>query len=144
MQQLMGCWQIKATTFPMWLSVKRSKPTITYGQIANKPQCLSDLVTYQTNHGRTKKIKGVDHLKGEVFEWRGRGLLKPLTSRWQIVFLEEDLLVIRFSASLFTPAGVDLLVRDGAKFQGLEKLSAAPGAIGLTDEEARQLIWLLP
>lgn len=140
-KQLPGTWLIKGTTFPMWLSNKRNTPRITYRVLKKKPLKLLDLVEYEKK-GKTKQIKGVDYQIKKAFLWRGNGLLKILKSRWEVVTIKGDVLVIRFAPSLVTPAGVDILVREGATVPDLAKRVVQHCAVfGLTTEEIRKIQW---
>lgn len=140
-RELEGKWLIKGTTFPLWLTPKRKFPRITYRLLNKNPLKLLDLVTYEKN-GKTKMIRGIDEYKHPEFVWRGVGLLKVLSSRWQVVTLKGDVLVIRFEKSLVTPAGVDLLIRSGAKIPRLrERVMENYESFGLTLEERNALEW---
>ena len=139
--QLEGTWEIKGTTFPMWLSNKRKNPRITYKKTEKNAVELLDLVEYEAK-GKTKQIKGIDHLAGEQFIWRGIGVLKVLSSRWQVVTIKGDVLVIRFEKSLVTPAGVDVLIRKGTTVPNLrERVLIHYESFGLTLKESNELQW---
>lgn len=140
-KQLSGTWLIKGTTFPLWLSNKRDMPRITYRVLEKEPVKLLDLVEYEKK-GQTKQIKGVDYQEEKGFLWRGNGLLKVLKSRWEVVSIKGDVLVIRFAPSLVTPAGVDILVREGVVVSDLAKRVVQHfDVFGLTAEEIRQIQW---
>lgn len=112
--ELEGTWHIVATTFPMWLSGKRTSPTFTY---TRRGDVLEDDVAFRTGSGGTKHIRGIDTPTGPTaFEWRGNGLMRLLSSRWQVTHLAEDRTwaVITFDKTLFTPAGVDVITRAAA------------------------------
>lgn len=139
--QLEGTWEIKGTTFPMWLSNKRKNPRITYKKTEKNAVELLDLVEYEAK-GKTKQIKGMDRLAGEQFVWRGIGILKVLSSRWQVVTIKGDVLVIRFEKSLVTPAGVDVLIRKGTTVPNLrERVLTHYESFGLTLKESNELQW---
>ncbi len=139
--QLEGTWEIKGTTFPMWLSNKRKNPRITYKKTEKNAVELLDLVEYEAK-GKTKQIKGIDRLAGEQFIWRGIGILKVLSSRWQVVTIKGDVLVIRFEKSLVTPAGVDVLIKKGTNVPNLRKrVLAHYESFGLTLKESNELQW---
>lgn len=139
--QLEGTWEIKGTTFPMWLSNKRKNPQITYKKTEKNAVELLDLVEYEAK-GKTKQIKGIDRLAGEQFIWRGIGVLKVLSSRWQVVTIKGDVLVIRFEKSLVTPAGVDVLIRKGTNVPNLwERVLTHYESFGLTLKESNELQW---
>ncbi|MDI1463214.1 hypothetical protein QEZ54_19725 [Catellatospora sp. KI3] len=118
-EALPGRWRVLATTFPMWRSGRRLQPTFRYGLVADEPLTLSDEVTYRTRGGATKRIVGVDRFDPAtgVFTWRGRGWLLVLSSRWQVEHLSDDrnLIVLSFARSLVTPAGLDVIGRDGVE-----------------------------
>ncbi|GAA0558485.1 hypothetical protein GCM10010172_46870 [Paractinoplanes ferrugineus] len=118
-QTLPGRWRVLATTFPMWLSGRRLDPTFTYETLPGEPLRLSDVVTYRTRQGATRRIAGVDRLdeRSGVFTWRGRGVLKVLSSRWKVEHVSDDgdLVVLSFERSLVTPAGVDVIGRGPAR-----------------------------
>ncbi|MBP1046259.1 hypothetical protein I6N96_08175 [Enterococcus sp. BWM-S5] len=144
-EQLSGRWLIQATNFPMWLSEKRRKPSITYGLLAVEPLTLSDRVEYRNAKGKRKIIKGVDTAieYGQSFKWRGEGILALLSSRWDIVAIEDNILVIRFEKSLVTPGGVDVLVREHTAVCDLKlELRESLDTYGLSIEEFRSLSWL--
>lgn len=144
-EQLPGRWLVQATNFPMWLSEKRRNPSITYGVLAEEPLTLSDLVEYRDPKGKIKCIKGVDIAveAGKGFKWRGEGILALLSSYWTIVTMEENILIIRFEKSLVTPAGLDVLIREGTTICDLKlELRESLENYGLSIEEFRSLSWL--
>lgn len=115
---LPGQWRVLATTFPMWLSGRRLRPMFRYGLLAGDPLTLSDEVTYRTRGGAEKRIVGVDRFDpaSGMFVWRGRGLLRVLSSRWRVEHLtgDRELIVLSFAKSPVTPAGVDVIGRGDA------------------------------
>lgn len=143
-EQLSGRWLIQGTNFPMWLSEKRRNPSITYGLLATEPLTLSDLVEYHNAKGKRKHIKGVDTaVASGSFKWRGEGVLALLSSRWDIVTIKGNILIVRFEKSLVTPAGIDVLVREGTMVCDLKlELRESLESYGLSIEEFRSLSWL--
>lgn len=141
---IQGKWLIQASNFPMWLSGKRLNPSITYQAIPNEPEQLLDLVEYQKHNGKRKSIVGIDTAVQKGFEWRGKGILKLLRSRWSVAGMKETILVIRFEASLVTPAGVDVLLKDDAdKHTNVKEILANSfEEFGLTSAEFDSLTWL--
>jgi hypothetical protein len=142
---LAGTWRVRASNFPLWLGGKRFEPRFGYRVRAERPLRLDDEVSYLDRAGKKKYVRGVDHWTGEEFVWRGVGLLSLFTSRWTIAGLSDDgsILVIRFSRSLATPAGVDVLERDGEQNPDLR--SAVAGhihSLGLSDADHASLHWL--
>jgi lipocalin len=108
---LLGRWQVVATTFPMW--EKRCDVTFTYG--ADSPTTLTDRVGY-TEGTTAEVILGVDTQHAEVpthFTWQGLGLLSLFHSEWDVVAVAPDAswVVLTFGATLATPAGADVISR---------------------------------
>src|SRR4051794_35338293 len=103
---LPGQWRVLATSFPMWLSGRRLRPTFTYDPRPGSPLTLGDVVSYRTRSGAVRQIAGVDRFDAGtgVFTWRGRGVLAVLTSRWRVTHLSDDrdLIVLAFERSLLT------------------------------------------
>ena len=140
--QLDGTWTIKGTTFPMWLSEKRKHPRNTYKRTEKKTVELLDLVEYEAN-GKTKQIRVIDRLAGDQFVWRGVGMLRLLSSHWKVVTMKGDLLVIRFEKSLVTPAGIDVLIKEGTEDPSLrQRVMENYESFGLTLKECKELQWL--
>jgi hypothetical protein len=142
---LPGDWAIGATNFPMWLDGSRLSPKFSYELLAEDPLELGDRVSYVTASGKAKTIVGVDRLRGDEFVWRGKGLLAAFTSRWSVAGVGPDgrFLVIRFSKSIATPAGIDIVVAAGVDSHGLRTLVAsAAHEYGLSPEEFASLTWL--
>ncbi|KAF3025609.1 hypothetical protein E8E14_012646 [Neopestalotiopsis sp. 37M] len=80
---------------------------------------FDDLVEYEKG-AKLKNVKGIDTVKGPGdFLWRGKGLLKPITSKWEVLGWGlgqplasgdvERWMVIWFAPTLFTAEGVDIL-----------------------------------
>ncbi len=140
---LPGRWTITATNFPMWLTGERRQPTFEYGVLRDDPLVLSDVVSYTDAAGKVKTIRGKDRWRGHHFTWRGAGPLSLVTSNWAVIRADEDLVTLRFEKSLASPAGVDIIAREGMDSSGVRAFVAAdPAAFGLTIEEFASLTWL--
>lgn len=140
---LPGTWTIVATNFPMWLTGQRLEPRFTYELVTQSPLVLSDDVSY-VEEGEEKHILGQDTLRGDEFVWRGRKLLRLVSSRWSVAGVSDDgdIAVVRFSKSLATPAGVDIIVREGTSHPEVRRTVAhATDDFGLTPEEFGSLTW---
>lgn len=144
---LVGTWHIVETNFPMWLSGKKTGPTLNYTPAhapSGRPSRLEDVVRY-TAGGRQKEIEGVDTqdpAHPAHFTWRGRGLLALLTSDWYVVRLDRGVgaMAIYFTATLFTPRGMDIACRSSQPEPGVvEALRAAASAIPGLDEQVATL-----
>ncbi|MFI5663816.1 hypothetical protein [Streptomyces sp. NPDC051684] len=119
--RLTGTWHIVCSSFPMWQGERRTSATFTYAPLpggSSGAQKMSDVVRYRIRNGRRRRIRGVDTRltgrAGSVYRWRGRGVLRVLSSEWEVreVGADDAWAVIVFSRSLVTPAGVDVVVRD--------------------------------
>lgn len=142
---LPGTWVIAATNFPMWLTGERVDPTFTYGLVSTDPLVLSDEVAFTTSEGEAKTILGQDTWRGEEFVWRGKGILKVAKSRWSVSGMSEDgnVVAIVFSKSIATPAGIDIVVREGATVDEPRTMIARDTErFGLTPENFGSLTWL--
>ena len=142
---LPGEWMIGATNFPMWLKGDKLSPSFEYRDRGESPLSLADTVAYLTAEGERKTIVGVDRWKAGRFVWRGKGLLTPFTSTWSVAAASDDgeFAVIRFSKSLATPAGVDVIARAGVDPHELRAAIAADTAgYDLEHEEFASLTWL--
>ncbi len=91
---LAGTWFICFSNFPMWTKGDKTNPTFHYEIVQNKKNnpVLSDEVRY-LKKGKAKFIKGFDTQSSSdstAFVWRGKGLLKPLSSNWKVVLRDEE------------------------------------------------------
>ena len=162
---LSGTWRVGATNFPLWLSGDRLRPRFNYALKTADPLVLHDRVTYTTAQGVEKTVSGVDRLHtdrsrrdqrkgdqhgvdqhgGNIFVWRGTGLLRLVTSRWAVVGATEDsnVMVIRFVKSRLTPAGVDVVLREGTDSHAFRtQVAGLSSSLGLTHGELASLTWL--
>ena len=118
---LTGTWFICFSNFPMWTKGDKINPTFNYEIMENRKDnnMLSDEVRYIKN-GKEKSIKGIDTQSASdstAFVWRGKGLLKPLSSKWKVALIDEEngeWAVIYFSKTLFTPEGVDIISKNNS------------------------------
>ena len=144
---LPGRWSIAATNFPMWLKGDRTEPHFSYELLAQHPLVLSDDVSYLDAEGELKHIIGTDTFAWDEFRWRGKGLLRFFASHWSVSGISPDgsVAVIRFSKSLATPAGIDIIVREGTEVPELRAMIArTTEAFGLSPEDFGSLTWLVP
>lgn len=113
-RSLEGTWRVEGTTFPMWLDGTKQSPRFTYANF-DGPR-MDDTVSYEQN-GVTETIEGVDTQHPTVpthFTWTGRGLLGLFKSEWDVVYVDarDRFVIITFSKTLATPAGLDVIARD--------------------------------
>ena len=146
---LPGAWIVAATNFPLWLSGQRRAPRLDYGLISREPLVLSDDVAFTMgpgkHEGKKKHILGRDAFKRDEFVWRGTGVLTLLTSRWRVTGVSDDgsIVVTHFTQSIGTPAGVNIIVREGAMQPEVRAVIAhATDDFGLTPEQFASLSWL--
>lgn len=113
LEWLEGTWSVTHSTLPMWRKAKNVR--ITYKILPG--ELLDDTVesvpTQKSWMPQPREIKGVDTPDGEgAWAWRGRGLLKVASSRWEVLGWGERggerWVVTWFAPSLFTPAGLDV------------------------------------
>lgn len=144
---LPGTWAVAASSFPMWLRGEKLNPTFTYTMLGTAPLVLDDDVAYSTPDGKLKHVLGTDTWRRDGFQWRGKGLLRPLSSRWSVSGVTKDgtIAAIRFSKSLVTSAGIDIIVREGATPPEPRAMVAiASERFGLSAEDFATLTWLDP
>jgi hypothetical protein len=144
-EYLPGTWTIKATNFPMWLKGDRLSPRFTYGVISQDPFVLSDDVSYLTAEGEEKHVIGTDQETPHGFVWRGKGWLRFFASHWSVAGAnpEGTVLVIRFEKTRVTPAGLDIIVREGVEVPELRTLVAHNTEhFGISAEDFASLTWL--
>lgn len=138
----MALGQSKVRRFLCGCLRKENIRRITYKRTEKKTVELLDLVEYEAN-GKTKQIRGIDRLAGDQFVWRGVGMLRLLSSHWKVVTMKGDLLVIRFEKSLVTPAGIDVLIKEGTEDPSLrQRVMENYESFGLTLKECKELQWL--
>ncbi len=123
LKELEGSWYINYSNFPMWLKGHKTSPSFNYTLLnKNSFSYLIDEVKF-TKKGKSKSIHGIDtplNTSNSFFEWRGKGLLKVLKSKWRIIHFDtqNSYAIIFFEKTLFTPAGYDIISRS-------EKISLA-------------------
>lgn len=117
---------------------------IAYALRSREPLVLDDTVEYHHARQGRRTITGVDRARPDGrMVWRGSGVLALLRSRWEVTGLDSDIAAIRFQRSLVTPAGVDLLVREGAAVPELRGWAAERlDELGITVEEFASFTWL--
>ncbi|KZV80873.1 hypothetical protein EXIGLDRAFT_730156 [Exidia glandulosa HHB12029] len=115
-EEIMGKWHVVRSSLPMWKGKKDVTLTYTPIKPTTDPLSFKDLVEYR-GEGKPatstpSSVKGVDHQQGAArFEWRGSGWLKIATSKWELIGYGGQWAVSFFAKTLFTPAGIDILVR---------------------------------
>ncbi len=116
LKELEGRWFINRSNFPMWLKGDKTSPTFNYKEATlKKTKGLSDSVEYIQN-GRKKSIKGFDrplNKENSKFQWRGKGLLRLISSNWSVEYInkEQTIIILAFEKTLFTPEGYDVISR---------------------------------
>jgi len=142
---LPGVWNVRSTNFPMWLTRERTSPRFTWALTSESPLALRDDVSFSTSDNQEKHVVGTDKWAHDHFVWRGRGLRKIARSRWSVIGAndEQTVLAIRVDRTLFTPPGIDIIVREGVEIDELRSLVArGTERFGLTAEDFASLTWL--
>ncbi|WP_411698483.1 hypothetical protein [Conyzicola sp.] len=142
---LPGVWNVRATNFPMWLTRERKSPRFSYDLVSENPLTLRNDVSYFTADNQEKHVLGTDKWADDHFVWRGKSLLKLARSRWAVSGKNDasTVLAIRFDKTAFTPAGIDVIVREAVEIDELRSLVARnTEQFGLTAEDFASLTWL--
>jgi hypothetical protein len=142
---LPGDWTVVATNFPMWLNGERLDPTFSYRLLGTDPLTLEDDVAYTQPDGTAKHVRGVDRWREEGFVWRGTGMLRFVGSAWSVPGVSKagTIAAIRFSKSLISPAGIDIVVRKGIEFpEPRAAVASESERFGLSAEDFASLTWL--
>jgi hypothetical protein len=141
---LPGTWRIAATNLPFWLDGARHAPTISYEVARADPLALRDTVEYRTRAGESKTIVGMDRLRRGMLRWRGNGLLKLVASTWWVTgaAANGEIIGIEYEKTTLTPAGVDVLQRDGNEQDVRRHVASRVAELGLTPEQFASLTWI--
>ena len=142
---LPGTWSVGATNSPMWLGGDRLRPQFCYEPKSVDPLVFDTVVTFTRGDGIEKTIVGRDRCRADGFVWRGARLLSFVTSRWSVIGVTNDsnIVAIRFTKSMLSPAGIDVIVRDGMDSHDFRTAVAGfSESLGLTQGEFASLTWL--
>jgi len=156
-EKFMGLWHVTHSTLPLWKS--RKDVTISYaltpGSSSQAVQ-FDDIVQYRSRSAPStstpSRVVGVDTLftppssdrplSKTRYKWRGKGMLRIASSRWQVLGCNTDekvgpaWAVTYFEKTLFTPEGLDVYSRvpEGLPDELLQdiigKTKALGGAVG--------------
>lgn len=144
---LPGTWAVAASNMPKWLSGERINPTFTYEALDTEPLQFAEVVDYSEPDGTAKQVVGTDTWHHDRFVWRGKKWLRFAPTHWSVTGASEDgtIAVIRFSKSLSSHAGLDIIVRQGTDHPELRRTIAHESeAYGLSREDFASLSWLQP
>lgn len=156
---LQGTWHVTHSTLPIWKTKRNVRITYTLlpDSTTSGTTKLLDVVTYQTQYSEKPGIlRGIDTSvdnTGSRWNWRGKGWLSVASSRWEIlghgeyVDVRDDgeeivnrWVVTYFSASLFSPAGMDFYSMDEAGLKGEVVWDIKQALNGLGDGRVRKLV----
>ena len=141
---LPGVWNVRSTNFPMWLTRERKSPRFSFDLVSENPLTLRDDVSYFTADNSEKHVLGTDKWAADHFVWRGKGL-KVRRSRWSISGANDasTVLVLKVEKTVLSPAGIDIIVREGIEIDELRSLVARnTEQFGLSAEDFASLTWL--
>jgi hypothetical protein len=142
---LPGTWQVVATNLPIWLDGSRRSPTIGYELLRTEPLTLGTTVKYLDPEGAEHQSLGRSTWRRDRFVGHGTRLRRLIGYRWEVAGTSDDstLVLLRFERSLLSPAGVDVLAREGSPQQEPRRAVArATDQFGITPEEFASLSWL--
>ena len=142
---LPGTWSVGATTSPLWLGGDRLRPRYCYELKSVDPLVFDTQVSFTGNGGVEKVVAGRNRFQTNGFVRRGFRLLSFVTSRWSVIGVTDDsnIVVIRFMKSMLSPAGIDVIVRDGMDSHTFRTAVAGlTESLGLTHGEFASLTWL--
>ena len=142
---LPGTWSVGATNSPLWLGGNRPRPRFCYELKNADPLVFDTVASFTRADGVEKTIVGRDRFRAGGFLWRGSGLRSFVTSRWSVIGMTNDsnIVVIRFTKSMLSPAGIDVIVRDGMDSHAFRSTVAGLSeSLGLTQGEFASLTWL--
>ena len=72
-----------------------------------------------------------------------KGVLKLIKSKWQVVYLDSNILVIRFNASLLTSSGMDILLHDKQETDYYKpQIKSYPEMFNLNAADIKEMTWL--
>ncbi len=114
LSKLEGTWYVNMSNFSMWLKGNKHNPRFTYTlQTKQHIEGLKDVVNYDKND-KQKRIIGFDKpLNTNItsFIWRGKGLLAPFKSKWEILYQTDSWALIHFQKTIVTAEGYDVISR---------------------------------
>jgi len=142
---LPGRWTVAATNSPLWLSGERRNPLVEYSLLSENPLRLVDDVSWIDPDGAGKRLVGTDTWDDPSFTWRGTGLKRFAASSWAVTGVggEGSFVVVRFDKSFVSPAGIDILVREGSDHPELRAtVAGSTESLGLSPEDFASLSWL--
>jgi hypothetical protein len=148
-------WTVTHSTLKRWRTAQNL--SITYGGLpatAEGSARISDVVAYQAKGKGTSKMKtisGADTVADStlVWNWRGAGLLKPISCRWEIIGWgersgsdgkKERWMVTWFAPTLFTEEGLDIY---SDREEGMSEELAGLIKAGLEGLQAKELAELV-
>lgn len=149
---LYGTWYASHSSLPLWkthrnVSMLYEPLEPTKGSQQATLHRMDDTVTYQTlTSDKIKTVHGIDTASGEgaaVWDWRGTGWLKLMSSHWEILGFGQDAgvrwLLVYFASTLVTPVGIDIL-SDHKQGPSEDTVAAIQNALrGMGDPVAKQL-----
>jgi hypothetical protein len=140
-------WHVSYSTLPMWKGKQNVHITYSLSGVMSSDQSkmpnLMDHVESQKAgqekvshiHGISRPVEVESVPFGLAYTWRGNGLLKLISSNWEILGFgtdsssaePNDWAVTCFSKTLFTPAGIDIYTSTKASLSEatLEAIKAA-------------------
>ena len=114
LSQMEGKWYVTRSNFKMWLKKDNRNPSFNYSIVTENGHIgLHDVVAYNKKK-KFKKLVGFDkplNSSNTSFVWRGKGLLSLFKSKWDILYFDDEIMIIHFEKTLFTAEGYDVVSR---------------------------------
>ncbi|MGV8969122.1 MAG: hypothetical protein ACOH1J_01595 [Microbacteriaceae bacterium] len=146
-QVIVGSWTMRATNLPIWLSGLTRAPRYEFVRETEGSLRIGETLSYATHAGSDVSVQSVNRTSGDKFVAHGPGLARLSTLRWTIAGASADevVMAVKFDKTRLSPAGVNILVRQGNERPELRKEVASDIAqFGLSVEDFASLTWFNP
>lgn len=149
-EQILGQWYITLTSSPAWRDKRNVSVTYSLLGATNQSNApIDDLIKYQSiSSAKLQTVHGTDtpsQTDPWAWTWRGNGLLRVVTSRWEILGhgeLEDrgQWIVVYAQKSIFTPAVINVYTREKHALSQAMLKSIAVALEGVGQDSLRALV----
>lgn len=141
---IIGDWRLCGTTQPFLGDPRKTEVAVSFSVHRSEPLVCRGDVSWKRGD-RTYSLPGFDRVSADgVHHWRGRGWRIVLGSlfRFDTATADGTVIVLRYSASLISPAGLHVLARSDLAPQTLrDRILDESSALGLPRTELEALRW---